>query len=68
MIMDNGPFNQLPKEIKVTFDELEIPKHLRKAGFVKGFGYSCLFLFNLVFGLIFEGKNWFRLLQSKKGL
>src|SRR5690606_7722682 len=58
--------NQLPKEVKAIFDELEILKYLRKVGINKGFGYSCAYLFQLVFSLVFEGKNLFRLLQSKK--
>src|SRR5690625_4011660 len=41
-------------------------KHLRKAGITKGFGFSCAYLFQLLFCLFFEQKNWFRLLESKK--
>ncbi|KOP79858.1 hypothetical protein AMS59_06555 [Lysinibacillus sp. FJAT-14745] len=32
MIEHNGPNNQLSKELKSIFNELEIFKHLRKAG------------------------------------
>lgn len=42
-------------------------KHLRSAGFKKKFGYTCAALFRLVFVLLFHQKNWFRLLESKKG-
>ncbi|MEK4174995.1 transposase [Aeribacillus sp. FSL K6-1305] len=66
MITNNRLNNQLPKEVKAIFDELEILKYLRKVGINKGFGYSCAYLFQLVFSLVFEGKNLFRLLQSKK--
>jgi DDE superfamily endonuclease len=59
--------NQLPKELKSVFSELEIGKHLRKAGIKKKFGFSALYLFQLVFCLIFHRKSWFSLLQSKKG-
>lgn len=66
MIAKKGLDNQLPKEIKATFDELGVLKHLRKAGIKKSFGFSCTYLFQLVFCLVFEQKNWYRLLKSKK--
>lgn len=66
MIANNGQKNQLPKEIKAAFDELEILKHLRNAGIKKSFGFTCAYLFQLIFCLIFEQKNWFRLLNGKK--
>jgi len=66
MITNNNPNNQLPSELKSAFNELEIFKHLRNAGITKSFGFSCAYLFKLVFCLIFEQKNWFRLLESKK--
>nr|WP_229521600.1 hypothetical protein [Paenibacillus monticola] len=42
-------------------------RHLRSAGFKKKFSYTCAALFRLVFMLLFHQKNWFRLLESKKG-
>ncbi|MTT33354.1 transposase [Terrilactibacillus sp. BCM23-1] len=66
MIANNDPFKQLPKEIKSAFIELKVVKHLRDAGIKKSFGFSCSYLFQLVFCLIFQHKNWFRLLESKK--
>lgn len=50
----------------MAFKELEILKHLRTSGINKGLGYTCAYLFKLIFCLIFEGENWFRLLESKK--
>lgn len=58
--------NQLPNELKSVFNELEILKHLRKANIKKNLGFTCSYLFQLVFCLIFQQKNWFRLLDSKK--
>lgn len=58
--------NQLPKELRSVFSELELTKHLRKAGITKTFGFTCSYLFHLVFCLIFQHKNWFILLDSKK--
>jgi hypothetical protein len=67
MIEHNDQNNQLPKELKSVFNELEISKHLRNAGIKKRFGFTCTYLFQLVFCLIFHHKSWFTLLQSKKG-
>ena len=39
---------------------------LRQAGIRKNFGFSCAYLFQLVFSLIFHQKNWFALVTSKK--
>lgn len=66
MIDQNSQYNQLPKEINSVFSELEMNKHLRQAGIKKSFGFSCSYLFQLVFCLIFQHKNWFSLLDSKK--
>lgn len=66
MLANNGQKNQLPKELKSGFNDLQMFKHLRRAGITKGFGFSCAYLFQLLFCLIFEQKNWFRLLESRK--
>jgi hypothetical protein len=44
-----------------------IGKALRQAGISKYFGLSSLAIFQIVFSLVFEGKNWFRLLKSDRG-
>lgn len=66
MIDQNSQYNQLPKELHFIFSELKINQHLRQAGIKKSFGFSCSFLFQLIFCLIFQHKNWFSLLASKK--
>jgi hypothetical protein len=66
MIAKKYPNKQLPNELESTFKELKILKHLRKAGITKSFGFSCAYLFQLIFCLIFEHKNWFQSLESKK--
>ncbi|MFS0614222.1 transposase [Lederbergia ruris] len=66
MIAKNDLNKQLPAEINCTFKELKVLKHLRNAGITKNFGFSCAYIFQLVFSLIFENKNWFRMLESKK--
>lgn len=66
MIDQNGLSNQLPNEIKLAFDQLQILQCLRKAGFKKKFGFTCSYLFQIVFNLVFYHKNWFQLLESNK--
>lgn len=50
-----------------VFATLKIGKLLRDAGIRKSFGLSSLVVFRLLFSLVFEGKNWFRLLESNRG-
>jgi hypothetical protein len=66
MITNNDQNKQLPIELSSTFKELQVLKHLRKAGITKSFGFSCAYLFQIIFCLIFENKNWFRTLEGKK--
>jgi hypothetical protein len=66
MIEQKGLGNQLPNEIKAAFKELQISEYLRKAGLRKKFGFTCSYLFQLVFALVFYHKNWFQLLQTNK--
>ncbi len=66
MITDNSQNKQLPNELTFIFKELKVLKHLRKAGITKSFGFSCAYIFQLIFSLIFEHKNWFQTLESKK--
>lgn len=66
MIANHDQTKQLPNELKSTFKELNVLKHLRKAGITKSLGFTCAYLFQLIFCLIFENKNWFRTLESKK--
>lgn len=65
MITQSDPISQLPNELKSTFKELKMLKHLRNAHITKAIGFSCSYLFQLVFCLVFHNKNWFRLLGSK---
>lgn len=67
MIDQKQFLDQLLNEINPAFLELNVLKHLNSAGFKKKFGFTCAYLFRLVFVLLFHQKNWFRLLESKKG-
>ncbi len=66
MIANKDQNKQLSNKLKLTFKELNVLKHLRNAGITKSFGFSCSYIFQLIFCLIFENKNWFRTLESKK--
>ena len=65
IIKQQSAENQLPNEIKSAFKELHIQRHLRNAGITKNFGFTCAYLFQLVFCLVFQHRNWFQLLESK---
>jgi hypothetical protein len=67
MIEQKQQKNQLPKEIQSAFTQLKVLQHLKTAGFKKRFGFSCSYLFQLVFVLLFHHKNWFRMLESDRG-
>ena len=59
--------NPLPLEIRPAFEELKVLKHLRNAGITKRFGFTCSYLFQLVFVLIiFHHQNWFQILESER--
>jgi hypothetical protein len=49
-----------------VFQSLKLGKLLREAGIRKSFGFSALSVFQLLFSLVFEGKNWFRVLESNR--
>jgi hypothetical protein len=66
MIKEKHSNEQLPNELSAVFSELQLSKYLRQAGIRKSFGFSCAYLFQLVFSLIFHQKNWFALVTSKK--
>lgn len=66
MIKQNDVENQLPLELRAGFQELNMLKHLRKSGIVKNMGFCCSSLLKLVFCLIFQHRNWFRLLESER--
>ncbi|HWR09474.1 IS4 family transposase [Sporomusa sp.] len=58
--------NQLPNEIKSVFEELHISRHLRSAGITKNLGFTCSYLFQIIFCLIFQHRSWFQLLESTR--
>jgi len=67
MIAQKEQKNQLPKEIQPAFKELKVLQHLRNSGIKRNLGFSCSYLFQVIFVLIFHHKNWFRLLETARG-
>ena len=49
MIKEKHSNDQLPNELSAVFSELQISKHLRKAGIPKTFGFHVPIYFNLFF-------------------
>ncbi len=66
MIAKPNHTKQLPNEVKASFQELKIFQHLRNAGITKSFGFSCGYIFQLIFCLIFEHQNWFQMINGKR--
>lgn len=66
MLSKNSSFVHLSQAMKISFSELNIGKHLQNAGITKKFGFSCLTIFQLLFLLVFEHRNWYQACLSKK--
>ena len=49
-----------------SFSNLKVNQHLRNAGTKKVFGFSAISVFQIIFQLVFLGKNWYRLLDSDR--
>ena len=58
--------NQLPTELKEAFIELKVLKHLRQAGIKRNLGFACSYIFQIIFCLLFQHRNWFRLQESER--
>jgi len=66
MVQHNSLSEKGQERISAAFSTLQIGHLLRKAGISKSFGWSSLAIFRLIFVLVFEGRNWFRLLNSDR--
>lgn len=66
MISKESSFVHFTKAMKQSFSDLRIGKHLHDAGIRKKRGFSCLTLFQLLFLLVFEHRNWYQACHSKK--
>lgn len=66
MVQHNSLSEKGQERISAAFSALQIGHLLRNAGISKSFGWSSLAIFRLIFVLVFEGRNWFRLLNSDR--
>ncbi len=66
MVHHNASSEKAEQRISAALAALNIGNLLRKAGISKSFGLSSLAIFQLIFTLVFEGRNWFRLLDSER--
>jgi hypothetical protein len=66
MLHHNSQSEKLEERFSTLFSVLQIGSLLRKAGIRKSFGMSSLAIFELLFTLVFQGRNWYRLLDSQR--
>jgi len=68
MLSKKSSFVHLSQAMKNSFSELNLGKHLRNAGITKKFGFSCFSIFQLLFLLVFEHRNWYQAGLSKNAV
>lgn len=66
MVHQNHQSEQAKSRLMTILSALQIGKLLRESGISKSFGLTSLEVFKLIFSLVFEGRNWFRLLESDR--
>jgi hypothetical protein len=66
MLSKKLSFVHLSQDLKNSFSELNVGKHLRNSGITKKLGFSCLSIFQLLFLLVFEHRNWYQAGLSKQ--
>ncbi len=66
MLSKKSSFVHLSQAMKNSFSELKVSKHLRSAGITKKHGFSCFSIFQLLFQLVFEHRNWSQAGLSKQ--
>ena len=65
MLQHNSLSEQQEFGFSLIFSTLRLGQLLRKAGIRKAYGISSLAVFQIIFQLVFQGRNLFRLLDSK---
>ncbi|MDR3288471.1 MAG: IS4 family transposase, partial [Peptococcaceae bacterium] len=64
MIQHNPLSEKYQHQLLAAFSSLKLSQHLRKTGIRKAFGLSSLRIFQIIFQLVFQGRNLFRLLEG----
>lgn len=65
MIDQKKQSEQLPKETLWIYKELRIFDHLKQAGLKKCKGFTCAYLFQLLFSLVFHHKIYSNTFKAK---
>ena len=62
--------NPLSEQTQIRFAEifslLKVSQMLRQAGIRKSYGFSCFAVFQMLFQLVFQGKNLYQILKSNR--
>jgi hypothetical protein len=66
MIHQNSLPEQTQNRFSQIFSTLKVSQLLRQAGIRKSFGFSCFAVFQILFQLVFQGRNLFRMLESNQ--
>jgi hypothetical protein len=64
MLQQDGQFEQAKNQFSKLFSTLQVSQCLRQAGICKFYGISCFVVFKILFQLVFQARNLFRLLES----
>lgn len=66
MLHHNSLSEQYQNQLSLIFSSLRISQLLRSAGIRKSYGISCFAVFQIIFQLVFQGRNLFRLLEGDR--
>jgi hypothetical protein len=64
MVQQNALSEQDKFRFSQIFSTLKISQLLRQAGIRKSFGFSCFTVFQILFQLVFQGRNLYRILEG----
>ncbi|ODA38700.1 transposase [Desulfosporosinus sp. BG] len=66
MLQHNSLSEQHQNQLSLIFSSLRISQLLRNAGIRKSYGISSFVVFQIIFQLVFQGRNLFRLLEGNR--
>jgi len=66
MLQHNSLSEQHKNQLSLIFSSLKLSQLLRKAGIRKTYGVSSFTVFQIIFQLVFQGRNLFRLLEGNR--
>lgn len=66
MLQHNSLSEQHQNQLSLIFSALKLSQLLRKAGIRKTYGVSSFTVFQIIFQLVFQGRNLFRLLEGSR--